>query len=42
MEKKKAHVRRERFVDTWVKLDGTWQCVATTSALITGKQQPAE
>jgi hypothetical protein len=38
MEKKKAHVRRERFVYTWVKLDG----VATTSALITGKQQPAE
>jgi ketosteroid isomerase-like protein len=41
-EKGKAYVRRERFVDTWVKLNGTWQCVATTSALITAKQQPTE
>src|SRR5215471_3245385 len=40
-EKGKPYVRRERFVDTWVKFDGTWQCVATTSALITAKQQPA-
>jgi ketosteroid isomerase-like protein len=42
MEKGKAYVRRERFVDTWVKLNDSWQCVATTSALITGKQQPAD
>jgi len=41
MEKGKAYVHRERFVDTWVKINGTWQCVATTSALITGKQ-PAD
>jgi ketosteroid isomerase-like protein len=41
-EKGKPYVRRERFVDTWVKFDGTWQCVATTSALITAKQQPAD
>jgi ketosteroid isomerase-like protein len=40
-EKGKPYVRRERFVDTWVKFDGTWQCVAT-SALITTKQQPAD
>jgi len=41
MEKGKAYLHRERFVDTWVKINGTWQCVATTSALITGKQ-PAD
>lgn len=33
-EKGKAYVRRERFVDTWIKINGTWQCVATTSTLI--------
>lgn len=37
-EKGKAYVHRERFVDTWVKINGTWQCVATTSALIAAKQ----
>jgi hypothetical protein len=31
-------VHRERFVDTWIKVNGTWQCVATTSTLITAKQ----
>lgn len=36
-EKGKSYVHRERFVDTWIKTNGTWQCVATTSALITGK-----
>jgi ketosteroid isomerase-like protein len=41
-EKGKPCVRRERFVDTWVKFDGTWQCVATTSALITAKPQAAD
>ena len=38
MEKGKPYVHRKRFVDTWVKINGTWQCVATTSALITAKQ----
>ena len=38
MEKGKPYVHRERFVDTWIKINGTWQCVATTSALITSKQ----
>ncbi len=37
-EKGKPYVHRERFVDTWIKLNGTWQCVATTSTLITAKQ----
>ena len=36
-DKGKSYVHRERFVDTWVKINGTWQCVATTSALITAK-----
>ena len=37
-EKGKAYVKRERFVDTWVKMNGSWQCVATTAALIPAKQ----
>jgi ketosteroid isomerase-like protein len=37
-EKGKSYVHRERFVDTWVKMNGTWQCVATTAALIPAKQ----
>lgn len=36
-EKGKAYVRRERFVDTWIKMNGNWQCVATTSTLMTAK-----
>ena len=36
-EKGKPYVHRERFVDTWIKLNDTWQCVATTSTLITSK-----
>jgi len=36
-EKGKAYVHRERFVDTWIKLNETWQCVATTSTLMTAK-----
>jgi len=37
VEKGKPFVHRERFVDTWIKNEGAWQCVATTSALITAK-----
>jgi ketosteroid isomerase-like protein len=37
-DKGKAYLHRERFVDTWIKTDNGWQCVATTSALITAKQ----
>jgi ketosteroid isomerase-like protein len=37
VEKGKPYVHRERFVDTWIKLNGAWQCVATTSTLITAK-----
>jgi len=37
MEKGKAYMHRERFVDTWIKINGNWQCVATTSTLMTAK-----
>lgn len=36
-EKGKPYVHRERFVDTWIKINDAWQCVATTSTLITTK-----
>ena len=36
-DKGKPYSRRERFVDTWIKTNGAWQCVATTSNLITAK-----
>jgi len=38
MDKGRAYTHRERFVDTWIKSNGTWQCVATTGTLITAKQ----
>ncbi len=41
-EKGKPFAHRERFVDTWIKTNGAWQCVATTSALIAAKSQAAE
>lgn len=36
-QKGKPYVHRERFVDTWIKLNRVWQCIATTSTLITAK-----
>ena len=36
-DKGKTYIRRERFVDTWIKINGTWQCVATAATLIPGK-----
>ena len=38
VDKGKKSVRRERFVDTWAKINGSWKCVATITVLITGKQ----
>jgi ketosteroid isomerase-like protein len=32
--KGKPYTRRGRFTDTWVKQNGTWQCVASQSTLI--------
>jgi ketosteroid isomerase-like protein len=37
IEKGKPYVHRERFTDTWVKRDQTWQCVASQSTLIPAK-----
>jgi ketosteroid isomerase-like protein len=36
-EKGKAYMRRSRYVDTWAKIDGTWQCIASAAVVITGK-----
>ncbi len=38
VEKGKPYVLRERTVDTWVKMDGTWKCVADVAVLIPSKQ----
>jgi len=37
MEKGKPYVHRERFTDTWIKQNQTWQCVASQATLITAK-----
>ena len=37
IEKGKPYVHRERFTDTWIKHDQTWQCVASQATLIPGK-----
>jgi ketosteroid isomerase-like protein len=36
-ENGKPYVRRERFTDTWIKINETWQCVASQTTLIPGK-----
>lgn len=38
VDKGKTYVNRERFVDTWVKINGTWKCVAAITVLIPSKQ----
>jgi ketosteroid isomerase-like protein len=40
VDRGKTYVRRERFVDTWVKINGTWKCVAAITVLIPSKQSP--
>ena len=37
IEKGRPYVHRERFTDTWIKHDQTWQCVASQSTLIPAK-----
>lgn len=37
MEKGKPYVHRERFTDTWIKQNNTWQCVASQATLMTAK-----
>jgi ketosteroid isomerase-like protein len=34
VDKGKPYLRRGRFIDTWVKHNGTWVCVASQSTLI--------
>src|SRR5215813_10464219 len=34
VEKGKPYVHRERFIDTWIKQDRGWQCVASSATLI--------
>jgi ketosteroid isomerase-like protein len=34
VDKSKKYVKRERFVDTWAKIKGTWKCVASITVLI--------
>jgi ketosteroid isomerase-like protein len=34
VNKGKLYTRRGRFTDTWIKSNGTWQCVASQSTLI--------
>ena len=38
VNKGRKYVKRERFVDTWTRTNGTWKCVATIAVLIPGKQ----
>jgi ketosteroid isomerase-like protein len=37
VDKGKKYLKRERFVDTWAKIDGTWRCVAAIAVLIPSK-----
>jgi ketosteroid isomerase-like protein len=37
VDKGKKYSNRERFVDTWVKISGTWKCVASVTVLIPSK-----
>jgi ketosteroid isomerase-like protein len=36
-ENGKPYVRRERFTDTWIKINEAWQCVASQTTLIPSK-----
>jgi len=36
-ENNKPYTRRERFTDTWIKFNQTWQCVASQTTLIPSK-----
>jgi ketosteroid isomerase-like protein len=38
VEKGKSVIKRQRYTDTWIKINGSWQCVASSAVLITGKQ----
>ena len=37
VDKGKKYKNRERFLDTWAKINGTWKCVAAVTVLIPAK-----
>jgi ketosteroid isomerase-like protein len=37
IEKGKPYVHRERTIDTWAKMNGTWKCVAAVASKIPSK-----
>ena len=37
LDKGRKYKNRERFVDTWVKIGGSWKCVAAVTVLIPAK-----
>lgn len=37
VEKGKPYVHRERTIDTWIKINGTWKCVAAVAVAISSK-----
>jgi ketosteroid isomerase-like protein len=37
VEKGRPYIHRERFIDTWIKQDQAWRCVASSATLITAK-----
>ena len=37
IEKGKPYIHRERFIDTWIKQNQSWQCFASSATLITAK-----
>jgi ketosteroid isomerase-like protein len=39
VDKGKKYVNRERFVDMWIKISGTWKCVASAAVLIPAKRR---
>jgi ketosteroid isomerase-like protein len=38
VEKGKLYTHRERTIDTWVKINGTWKCAAAVAVPIAAKQ----
>jgi ketosteroid isomerase-like protein len=40
VEKGKPYLHRERTIDTWVKMNGTWKCVAAVAVSMPAKQAP--
>lgn len=39
VEKGKPYVHRERTIDTWVKMNGTWKCVVAIASLMPNRPE---